>query len=132
MHSESTYRPHVIIESGSSESNPIKIADLRPRGLSAWLLGAWTAAAIGFKVSEDETDDPEDITTWSPLLTDADGTVALIKDIATSGGDFRVAPDICWAIGNYRWLKVVSVNQSTPGTLVNQGGDREIILGIME
>jgi hypothetical protein len=91
------------------------------RGFVVQVPVVWETANIAFEVSDEEAP-----TNWYPLYTET-GSRVQITGIDTSSIRSYIAPPESWAMGAYRWMRLVSVNTST-GANENQTAARTLIV----
>lgn len=96
----------------ASESDPISINDIGPRGLAVvFPVGAsvtWNAADITFEVAETRNGP------WTPLR-DAEDQALRITNITTAAPRVgitqvqRTAPAGVWSVGAWPWIRIASI-----------------------
>jgi hypothetical protein len=112
----------VRIAVNTSTSTDIDLTNRVAYGLTVEVLVPWTDAALGVQVSEDGS-------TWVGVY-DEDGARIQIDGISTTVRRvYRFDSDL-WAIKNYPFVRLESVNAST-GAAVNQGGLRTLRVGVL-
>lgn len=110
-------RKAVTIASGAAVSESIALTGINLLGVGVLVPNAWTAANIGFEVSEDGT-------TWIPVY-DKEGARITITGIATAAVGLYIAPSEAWVMGAFPHMRCVSLNTST-GANINQGAARSL------
>jgi hypothetical protein len=132
---DAAYKPTATIAINTAVSNAVDISKLSMRGLSVKVPSAWTAAVIGFQVSDKATEPTSDDATWSTLYktnNDGDDSEPIrIVGIATNEARVYLVPPEIWMAGNYRWLRLVSRDTNTFATPVNQAAARTLVLGTL-
>lgn len=109
----------VIISSASNVSESVNISQIAPRGIGIGVRDAWTAADIGFEVSENGSD-------WFRLRK-ADGELVLITGIQTAEAGFYVGPSECWGAGAWNNIRLLSLDAGDASP-ENQSADRVIYI----
>lgn len=112
-------RMSATILSGQAVSDALELQKLSLIGLAVLIPSAWTAADIGFEVSEDNS-------TWVQLYDDA-GARVKITGINTGASRLYIAPAEAWAIGAFPYMRFVSLNTGT-GANENQVAQRALKL----
>lgn len=102
------------IANGAAVSGSVAIAGAR--GVAVQVPSAWTAADIGFDVSEDGS-------TWLPVKRLA--TYIRITNVPTGAAQLLPAPAELWAAGAYAFIRLVSLTVGLE-TTVNQGAARTL------
>lgn len=99
-YTDAAYRQDVTIPINTAASSAIKLTGYRR--LAVQTPAAWTAANIGFEVSEDGT-------TFIPLR-DAAGAKLAITGVITNAAGVYVAPVDTLAAGPYPYLRLTSLD----------------------
>lgn len=113
--SDAAFRATATIASGAAVSNALKLTGYR--GLAVQTPATWTAANIGFEVSEDGT-------TFIPLY-DEDGARVVISSVATGAAQLYCAPAEAWACGVYPYVRLASLD-TADGSAENQAAARTL------
>lgn len=133
---DAAYKPTATIAINTAVSNAVDISKLSMRGLSVKVPSAWTAAVIGFQVSDNESEPASGDSSWTTLYrtnsAGDDSEPIRVVGIATNEARVYLVPPEIWMAGNYRWLRLVSRNTTTFATTVNQEATRTLILGTLE
>lgn len=115
-----TFYADLDIANGAALSDMVDIGDKMIVGIE--MPSAWTAASIAFHVASEK-----------------DGTFGALRDSAGAieevvvDADYKVGLDVALLrASQWRWIKVQSVVVGTPGTGVNQGGDRTVRLVLVQ
>lgn len=112
---DAAYRAETTIASGAAASGGLKLTGYR--GLAVQTPAAWTAANIGFEVSEDDS-------TYVPLY-DEDGARVVISGVATGAAAVYIAPAEVWAAGVYPYVRLASLD-TADGSAENQAAARTL------
>lgn len=108
----------VTIAASGSVSSALEIGHLDARGYGVAIPSAWTAAKVGFEVSDDGT-------TYVRLMDTYGGTAAAITDIGTASASVYPAPAEAWIIGAYKFVRLASINTASEA-YVNQAAERTV------
>jgi len=113
--SDAAFRATATIASGAAVSNALAMTGYR--GLAVQTPAVWTAANIGFEVSEDGT-------TFVPLY-DEEGARVVISSVATGAARLYCAPAQAWACGVYPYVRLASLD-TADGSAENQAAARTL------
>ncbi len=137
---DSYFSRTLTILSGESISDIIDLGRsggqlISPAGLAIDIPAAWTAANIGVDIAKYQEVYPTNLASlvWLPLVgLDGDaGARAKLTNIGTSRAVTALFPFPSWAIGNRRYIRLVSVNTSDDWAAVNQAGARILTVTLL-
>lgn len=132
---DAAYKPTATIAINTAVSNAVDISKLSMRGLSVKVPSAWTAAVIGFQVSDNESQPASGDSSWTTLYrtnsAGDDSEPIRVVGIATNEARVYLVPPEIWMAGNYKWLRLVSRDTNTFATPVNQAAARTLVLGTL-
>lgn len=118
----SDQRESTVIKNNMSVSEVgIDIRQIRPRGLCIDVPAGWTAADIGFSVSE-----TADGATKKALYKDGER----VKITSVVEG-LNIAPAEVWAVGTYPFLFLESLDSSTGNAKNQAGGDKTLVVAML-
>lgn len=107
----------VTIAASGSVSSALQIGHLDARGYGVAIPSAWTAADVGFEVSDDGTTFVQ--------AADAEGALLKITGIGTAAARPYAAPAECWMLGAYKFIRLASLNTASDA-YVNQAAARTV------
>lgn len=122
---DEVYKPNVTFTAGQSVSDSTDISLLSLRGLALLVLAAdWVTADIGFQVSNDNS-------TWYTLY-DEFGAGVKVAGVITNAAAVYACPAGVWAVGGFKYLRLVSRNTGAFGTdVIQTSTDKEIELATL-
>lgn len=134
---DAVYNPSVVFADNGVVSSAADISRLAMRGLGVTVPSGWTAADIGFQVSDKATEPAADDATWETLYrVSDDGTTSepvKIPGIVTSAQARYECPAQLWMAGNARWIRLLSRSTSNFANTVQQtGGPLTLVLHTLE
>lgn len=112
---DAAFRAETTIAIGAAVSSGLKLTGYR--GLAVQTPATWTAANIGFEVSEDGS-------TFVPLY-DEDGARVVISGVVTNAAALYIAPAEVWAAGVYPYVRLASLD-TADGSAENQAAARTL------
>lgn len=125
--SAALYLVDTSIANGAALSAAIDASALDFRIISVQFPAVWTAADLGIQVSRDGT-------TYVPLVHVDATTLTKVRtkitDITVNAASVRLFPAESWAVQNYPYFKLESLDTADE-TAENQGGARALVVGFL-
>lgn len=117
------YRFDMTIASGAAVSDGVSIEKHPVDRLAVQVPAAWTAADIGFDVSQDDS-------TYIPLKG-ATGSRLKITGVATGAAGVYIAPAETFLVDGYRYVRLASLDTGDESA-ENQGAARSLVLVLLD